>query len=153
MGDDLPGFIPRVLQLDDVSLLWADEVSQLWADEAVLNAMVDGTRGPPVAELPDGRQPAGHPCGITNQHTKSMLAGLLPRAAGHGTRRRGLPPGLVCEGVRGIARVPTTPLPQPSRPGSPTSINPSCWSPISPVKQCELHCSTIYFGLFSPLSR
>ena len=32
MADDLPGFIPRVLQLDDVSLLRADE--------AVLNAMV-----------------------------------------------------------------------------------------------------------------
>jgi hypothetical protein len=36
MADDLPGFIPRVLQLDDVSLLRADE--------AVLNAMVDGWR-------------------------------------------------------------------------------------------------------------
>jgi integrase/recombinase XerD len=34
MAADLPGFIPRVLQLDDVSLLRADE--------AVLNAMVDG---------------------------------------------------------------------------------------------------------------
>ena len=34
MADDLLGFIPRVLQLDDVTLLRADE--------AVLNAMVDG---------------------------------------------------------------------------------------------------------------
>jgi hypothetical protein len=33
MADELPGFIPRVLQLDDVSLLRADE--------AVLKAMRD----------------------------------------------------------------------------------------------------------------
>jgi integrase/recombinase XerD len=41
MADDLPGFIPRVLQLDDVSLLRADE--------AVLNAMVDGWRAQMLA--------------------------------------------------------------------------------------------------------
>jgi hypothetical protein len=36
MAEELPGFIPRVLQLDDVSLLRADE--------AVLKAMADGWR-------------------------------------------------------------------------------------------------------------
>jgi integrase/recombinase XerD len=36
MAEKLPGFIPRVLQLGDVSLLRADE--------AVLKAMVDGHR-------------------------------------------------------------------------------------------------------------
>jgi integrase/recombinase XerD len=41
MADDLPRFIPRVLQLDDVSLLRADE--------AVLNAMVDGWRAQMLA--------------------------------------------------------------------------------------------------------
>jgi hypothetical protein len=41
MADDLPGFVPRVLQLDDVSLLRADE--------AVLNAMVDGWRAQMLA--------------------------------------------------------------------------------------------------------
>ena len=41
MADELPGFIPRVLQLDDVSLLRADE--------AVLNAMVDGWRAQMLA--------------------------------------------------------------------------------------------------------
>lgn len=41
MADDLPGFIPRVLQLDDVALLRADE--------AVLNAMVDGWRAQMLA--------------------------------------------------------------------------------------------------------
>jgi hypothetical protein len=36
MAEDLPGFIPRVLRLDDVSLLRADET--------VVEAMVDGWR-------------------------------------------------------------------------------------------------------------
>jgi integrase/recombinase XerD len=34
MADEVPGFIPQVLRLDEVSLLRADET--------VLNAMVDG---------------------------------------------------------------------------------------------------------------
>jgi hypothetical protein len=41
MAEELPGFIPRILQLDDVSLLRADE--------AVLNAMVDGWRAQMLA--------------------------------------------------------------------------------------------------------
>ena len=41
MADELPGFIPQVLRLDDVSLLRADET--------VLNAMVDGWRAQMLA--------------------------------------------------------------------------------------------------------
>jgi integrase/recombinase XerD len=41
MTDDLPGFIPQVLRLDDVSLLRADET--------VFNAMVDGWRAQMLA--------------------------------------------------------------------------------------------------------
>jgi hypothetical protein len=41
MADELPGFIPHVLRLDDVSLLRADEM--------VLNAMVDGWRAQMLA--------------------------------------------------------------------------------------------------------
>ena len=41
MADELPGFIPHVLRLDDVSLLRADET--------VLNAMVDGWRAQMLA--------------------------------------------------------------------------------------------------------
>jgi integrase/recombinase XerD len=41
MAEDLPGFIPRVLRLDDVSLLRADET--------VLEAMVDGWRAQMLA--------------------------------------------------------------------------------------------------------
>jgi hypothetical protein len=45
MAEELPGFIPRVLHRDDVSLLRADE--------AVLKAMVDGWRARQVAEVGD----------------------------------------------------------------------------------------------------
>ena len=41
MADELPGFIPHVLRLDDVSLLRADET--------VFNAMVDGWRAQMLA--------------------------------------------------------------------------------------------------------
>jgi hypothetical protein len=41
MTGDLPGFIPQVLRLDDVSLLRADET--------VFNAMVDGWRAQMLA--------------------------------------------------------------------------------------------------------
>lgn len=41
MAEELPGFIPRVLRLDDVSLLRADET--------VFNAMVDGWRAQMLA--------------------------------------------------------------------------------------------------------
>ena len=41
MVDELPGFIPDVLRLDDVSLLRADET--------VFNAMVDGWRAQMLA--------------------------------------------------------------------------------------------------------
>ena len=41
MADELPGFIPRVLRLDDVSLLRADET--------VFTAMVDGWRAQMLA--------------------------------------------------------------------------------------------------------
>jgi hypothetical protein len=41
MADELPGFIPQVLRLDDVSLLRADET--------VLNAMFDGWRAQMLA--------------------------------------------------------------------------------------------------------
>jgi integrase/recombinase XerD len=38
VGEELPGFIPRVLRFDDVSLLRTDET--------VFNAMVDGWLAP-----------------------------------------------------------------------------------------------------------
>ena len=41
VAEELPGFIPRVLRLDDVSLLRADET--------VFNAMVDGWRAQMLA--------------------------------------------------------------------------------------------------------
>ena len=41
MAEELPGFIPRVLRLNDVSLLRADET--------VFNAMVDGWRAQMLA--------------------------------------------------------------------------------------------------------
>jgi integrase/recombinase XerD len=41
VAEELPGFIPRVLRLDDVSLLRADET--------VVNAMVDGWRAQMLA--------------------------------------------------------------------------------------------------------
>jgi integrase/recombinase XerD len=42
MADELPGFIPQVLRLDDVSLLRADET--------VFTAMVDGWRAQMLAQ-------------------------------------------------------------------------------------------------------
>jgi integrase/recombinase XerD len=66
MAEELPGFIPRVLQLDDVSLLRADE--------AVLNAMVDGwraqmlARGLAVSTITARRSLIGRFVEFTNEH-------------------------------------------------------------------------------------
>jgi integrase/recombinase XerD len=45
MGEELPGFIPRVLRREDVSLLRADET--------VFNAMLDGWRAQMLARALD----------------------------------------------------------------------------------------------------
>jgi hypothetical protein len=41
MGEELPGFIPRILRRDDISLLRADET--------VFNAMIEGWRAQKLA--------------------------------------------------------------------------------------------------------
>jgi hypothetical protein len=67
MADELPGFIPRVLQLDDVSLLRADE--------AVLNAMVDHLR--PVLAALEAR------LGTLNELTQTTPIAILAETLGY----------------------------------------------------------------------
>ena len=55
MAEELPGFIPEVLRLDDVSLLRADET--------VLNAMVDGNSAEGRRELIRDRRGCRRPSG------------------------------------------------------------------------------------------
>lgn len=66
MADELPGFIPQVLRLDDVTLLRADET--------VLDAMFDGWRAQLVTAKPE-RRGSSHCCRASENRLPSNLRG------------------------------------------------------------------------------